>query len=391
MRLKLKHLRHPIHTANVAKTLVAQRWNTWRFADRAERHFANDARYDLRSVAEGFAARIDDQSLDAALLERICTAYIKAAKQEPLVPEAYKPTRWWEQQRRRRLQPIIQALMARDITGLRRMYQNFFRDPCSAGLVVEQGMAKHCFRDTLRGNSHRRLYLLDALYRIDYWRMQTGGRFTMGDLSGPAIGNPFGVVIDGTLVRPEAEYQHYCAHRIGGLLDSKTATIAEVGAGFGGMAYYLLRDRPGTTYVDFDVPESVALTSYYLLKAFPELRFLLYGEEEVTKEAISRSDVVLMPVFELATMPSACVDLTFSSYAMSALSYEGMIDYLRHVAHMTRDYFFYIGDGSARTISDLVDRRYHSFKLMETCSSGRHTHRIQRTSEVECVYRICSA
>jgi hypothetical protein len=391
MRLKLKHLRHPLHTANVAKTLVARRWSSWRFADRAERHFASDARYDLQSVKQGFTARIDDQSVDAALLERICTSYIKAARQEQLVPEAYKPTRWWEQERRRRLQPVIQALMTCDTSAVRRMYQNFFRDPCSAGLIIEQGMAKHYFGNSLRGDFHRRLYLLDALYRIDYWRMQTGGRFTVGDLSGPAIGNPFGVMIEGTLVRPEAEYQHYCAHRIGGLLDSKTATVAEVGGGFGGMAYYLLRDQPGTTYIDFDVPESVALTSYYLLKAFPHLRFLLYGEEELTRDAISRSDVVLMPVFELATMPLACVDITFSSYAMSALSHEGMVDYLHHVDHMTRDYFFYIGDGSAKAISDLVEQQYRSLKLVETCSSGRHAHRVEGVSEVEYVYRICGA
>jgi hypothetical protein len=392
MRLRLKHLPNPLHTADVAKAVVAEHWNTWRFADRGERHYTSDARYDLRSVTDGFASRIDDHSLDAALLERICTSYIKAAKQEQFVSEIYKPTCWWERHRQNRLQPVIQALMTRDTAAVRRMYHNFFRDPCSAGLIIPQKMAKHYFGHTLTGDFHRRLYLLDALYRIDYWRTQTGGRFKVGDLSGPAIGNPFGVVIDGTLVRPEAEYQHYCAHRIGGLLASETGIVAEVGAGFGGMAYYLLCDRPGITYIDFDVPESVALTSYYLLKAFPHLRFLLYGEEELTKEAISRSDVVLMPVFELATMPAACVDLAFSSYAISALSHEGMVDYLRHIAHMTRDYFFFIGNGSAgNAISDLVDRQYHSLKLVETCSSGRHDHRREGISEVECIFRICGA
>ena len=390
MRLRLQHFRHPVRTANRAKALVEERLNTLRFADRGERHFASDARYDLQSVREGFAARIDDHSLDTALLDRICTSYIKAAKREQLVPAAYKATVWWERQRRR-LQPVIQALMARDTAALRRMYQNFFRDPCSTGLIIPPKMAKHYFGNTLTGSFHRRLYLLDSLYRIDYWRVQTGGRFTVRDLSGPAIGNPFGVMVDRTLVRPEAEYQHYCAHKIGSLLGSKTAVVAEVGGGFGGTAYYLLRDRPGTTYIDFDVPESVALAAYYLLKAFPKLRFLLYGEEELTREAISRSDVVLMPVFELATMPPACVDVTFSSHAMSDLSQEAMIDYLRHVAHMTREYFFYVGGPSHKAISDLLGAQYHLFTLAETSSSGRHHHRREGITEVEWVYRICGA
>ena len=386
---ELTHLRHPIRAAKVAKALVAERWNMWRFVDRGQRHFARDARYDLRSVTKGFTPRIDNRSSDTTLLDRICTSYCKAAKLQESAPDTFRATEWWERQRRRRLKPAIEALMNHDISAVGRMYQNFYRDPCSAGLIVGQRQAKRYFGETFK-DFHRRLYLIDALYRIDYWKARTGGSFALGDLSGPSIGNPFGVEIDGTLVRAGAEFQHFCAHRISDLLDSGPATVAEIGGGFGGMAYYLLRDRPRTTYVDFDVPESIALTSYYLLKAFPELTVLLYGEEEMTRESISRADVVLMPAFELAKMPAACADVTFSSHAMSDLSQEAMIDYLGHIAHMTRDCFFYIGNGlSGKAISDLVVRQYPLLRLSETRPSGWHDHRIQDAGEVECLYRIC--
>jgi putative sugar O-methyltransferase len=391
MKLRLKHLRHPFQAGYAAKTLVAGRWNMRRFADRGERHFASDPRYDLQSVTDGFAVRMDDRSSDPALLERICTSYIKAAKQQQIAPAIYRATEWWEQQQKWSLKPIMQALMARDVAAVGGMYRNFYRDPCSAGLIALQSISKDYFGETIK-DFHRRLYLIDALYRIDYWKARTGGCFTLGDLSGPSIGNPFGVVIEGTLVRAGAEYQHYCAHRISGLLDSKTATVVEIGGGFGGMAYYLLRDRPGTTYVDFDVPESIALTSYYLLKAFPQLSFLLYGEEELTKEAISRADVVLMPAFELAGMPAGSVDVTFSSHAMSDLSHGALVDYLKNIANMTRNYFVYIGNGpSGRAICELVEQRYPPLKLAETRPSGWHDHKIQGISEVECLYRICGA
>jgi putative sugar O-methyltransferase len=389
MKLRLKHLRHPFQAANAAKALVAGRWNMRRLVDRGQRHFASDARYDLKSVTEGFAARVDGRDSDAALLERICTSYIKAAKEQQSAPEIYRATDWWEQQRKSSLKPVIQALMTHDIAAVGGMYRNFYRDPCSAGLIALQSILKNYFGETIK-DFHRRLYLVDTLYHIDHWKALTGGCFTLSDLSGPPIGNPFGVVIEGTLIRAGAEYQHYCAHRISGLLDSGTATVVEVGGGFGGMAYYLLRDRPGTTYVDFDVPESIALTSYYLLKAFPQLRFLLYGEGELTEETISRADVVLMPAFELAKMPRACADVAFSSHAMSDLSHEAMVDYLNNIADMTRSYFIYIGNGpSGKAISDLVDQRYHSMKLAKTLSSGWHDHKIRGISEVECLYRIC--
>jgi hypothetical protein len=131
------------------------------------------------------------------------------------------------------------------------------------------------------------------------------------------------------------------------------------------------------TYLDFDIPESIALASYYLLKAFPHLKFLLYGEGELTEQAIAQADVVLMPVFELATMPSESADVTFSSHAMSDISPGAMVEYLNNIDRMTRGCLLYIGNSRAsESISDLVSKRYDSFELAETRSSGWHSHKV---------------
>lgn len=366
---------------------LAERWKRWQFIRRGERRFAHDPRYNLQSVTEGFASRIDNGRNDEALLQRICEAYIKAVAQPPTVPHVYGATEWWEKRRKNSLEPVVRALRTRDIPALGRMYRNFYRDPCSAGLLISRTQAKDYFGPTI-SDFHRRLYLIDALYRLDYWKERTNGRFSLEDLRGPDVGHPFGVVLTDTLVRVAADYQHYCAHRIIDRLSPKPATVAEIGGGFGGMAYYLLRDRSQTTYIDFDVPESIALTSYYLIKAFPQLRFLLYGEGELSQDAISRADVVLMPLFEMPSMPAACADLAFSSHAMSDLSADAMSQYLTHVAAMIRGSFLYVGsDRSGRAISALVDRQHPAWKLAESRASGWHDHRIERGSEVECLYR----
>jgi hypothetical protein len=257
------------------------------------------------------------------------------------------------------------------------MYRNFFRDPCSTGLIgVPYGMTDAYFCGTIK-DVHRSFYLSNTLCLIDYWAAQTCNRFALHDLAGPEIGNPFGVLIEGTLLRVGGEYAHYCAQRVGGLLDSGKAIVAEIGGGFGSMAYYLLRDQVSVTYLDFDVPESIALSSYYLLKAFPKLTFLLYGEEELTKDAIERADVVLMPVFELATMPAGSIDVTFSSHAMSDIAPEAMDEYLIHIARMTKSHFLHIGNGRAsKSISDLVGRSFSSLKLAGTRASRWQGHKI---------------
>ena len=257
----------------------------------------------------------------------------------------------------------MRALLTRDIDALRVMYRNFFRDPCSTGLIgVPYGMSKAYFAKTIR-DVHRRFYLSDLLYQIDHWMAETDEHFALFDLASPNIGNPFGVVIEGTLVEAGAPYRHYCAHRIASLLDSETATVAEIGGGFGGMAYYLLRDRLGVTYLDFDIPESIALTSYYLMKAFPQLIFSLYGEEETTEQAIARSDAVLLPLFEMTKMKTGSVDMTFSSHAMSDILPGALADYLNNIGRMTRKCFLWIGvERNGKSTPVLINRCYPCFK-----------------------------
>ena len=375
--VKLKYLRHPLRTANAAKDMLTARLNMWTFATHGARRFKDDPRFDLQNVTDGFRSRIDESTDDSELLERICEAYIKASEHQQFAPEAYKATEWWQQVRNRSLAPVVKALQSRDIVSLRRMYRNFFRDPCSGGLLgVPFGMSQAYFGGTIK-DFHRRFYLSHALYRLDYWHTQTGNRFELRDLAGPETGNPFGIEVDGTLVRVGAEYAHCCASKVRDLLDPEKAAVAEIGGGFGGMAYYLLRDRSNVTYIDFDLPESIALSSYYLLKSFPHLKFLLYGEKKLTTKAIDQADVILMPVFELANMPAESVGVTFSSHAMSDISSDALVEYMNNVVRMTRRAFLYIGNSAAsKSISDLVSRDHNSFQLTAACSSGWHSHKV---------------
>ena len=367
----------PIEVAKIAKRYMAARLNMWKFAKHSERRFRGDVRYDLESVTKGFLPRLPGPQDDSELLERISAAYIRSVQPQPFAPEAYKPAERGQQVRQRGLEPFLQALLGRDIAALRNMFRNFYRDPCSSGLLgAPNGLSKAYFGGAIK-DVYRRFYLGHVLYRFDYWVAQTDGRFTLRDLAGPGIGNPFGVLMDGTHISVGAEYAHYCAHRIVSLLDTRKATIAEIGGGFGGMAYYLLRDKPGVTYLDFDVPERIALASYYLLRAFPQLNFILYGEEKLTREALRRGAGALMPTFALAEVPSGAVDVTFSSHALSNLSSQAIVEYLNQIERVTRGHFFLIGNEQAcRSISAWIGGSGAPFRLADTRPSGWHSYKV---------------
>jgi hypothetical protein len=340
LKPKLKHLHRPLRTLKTAKRMVATHFEMRAFADRADRQFADDHRYNLQNVTAGFAGRVDNNADDTALLQRICAAY-QATIHHPGHP-AYRVTGWWQEVRNRSLGPVRKALLMRDIAALRGMYANFFRDACSAGLIsVPYGMTGAYFGGKMT-DLHRRVYLADTLHRLNYWRRETGDRFPLRDLAIPPIGNPFGVCLQGTLVSAHAEFHHHCADRVTGLLESDRSMVVEIGGGFGAMAYYLLRGQPKIKYVDFDLPESTALATYYLVKAFPHKKFLLFGETPVTGEAIDHADVALLPLFAMEQLRTASVDVAFSSHAMSDIASAELAIYLETIHRVTRHRFLFV-------------------------------------------------
>jgi hypothetical protein len=187
MKLKIKHLRHPLRAVRAVCALAATRRDMRQCADRGERRFRGEARYDLASLTKGFASVIDN-SYDTALIERICAAYARAVEGESLAPQTYRATGWWDHVRRENLKPVMQALLARDTKALRLMYRNFFRDPCSAGLIGLPWSGA-LFGDASR-ELYRRFYLSDVLHRIDYWKVKTEGRFQLSELAGQGPGIP---------------------------------------------------------------------------------------------------------------------------------------------------------------------------------------------------------
>ena len=378
--MSLTNISHPLRSARKAKSWLAAHVHMWRFGNHGRRRFKNDSRYDLQQVTAGFASRIDELCDDTPLLERICTAYNKAESEPHSVLGAYLASDAVRRLRQGSLSPSIRALIEHDTVALGKMYRNFYRDPCSAGLLAApQGMSKAYFGPRIK-DIYRHFYLSHILYRLDYWNYLTDDRFSLKDLTGSGIGNPFGVVIDGTHIAVGTEYSHYCAQRVAGLVDRfgiPHSTVAEIGGGFGAIAYYLLRDHRPLTYFNFDVSERIALSSYHLMKAFPHLTFLLYGEKPLTQETLSEVDVALLPVSALAAMQNVSIDFTFSSNGGSNLSAGAMTECLQRITAITRQSVLYIANqASSELIRELLGEGENALTLMDRRTSGWHSHKV---------------
>ncbi len=308
-----------------------------------QREFKNDKHFDLSLVTAGFANRLAGSDHDHDILRRIVRAYSRAKEVQKTSGPSYQVSNEWLPIYERPLLEVMRALQEEDIAALARIYGNFMRDDCSIGLVgLPINMRKHFFGEKI-SNRNKKRFLVDFIHRYNLWESFLGTTHDTHDLVSPCIGNPYGVEIDGTFIKAGSDYLHYYATLIGRLTRHNShRTVVELGGGFGGMAYYLVRDSNNITYIDFDLPENLALTAYYLLKAFPNKALKLFGEVDISDINITDNEIVLMPSFEISRMHDNCVDLLFNSYSLAEMSAETIKVYISEFMRIGRNYILHV-------------------------------------------------
>ncbi|MGH9655430.1 MAG: putative sugar O-methyltransferase [Bryobacteraceae bacterium] len=356
-------------------------WIIWR----GKRRFSRDPRYRMELVCTSFGSPTREQADDHALLRRICAAYYLAMTRQASAPEAFTASRWWRIVQESNLGPARRALANGDVDSLRAMYRQFFRDPCGAGLVgLPVDMARSYRRPQFQ-RRYKHLLLIDMLHRLEVWHERMNGRFSVDALRGPEIGAPFGAIVNDVFLRPGATDHHYYAHKMIDLLKSNNnfRVIAEIGGGFGGMAYYLIRDHPAVTYIDFDLPETIALAAYFLSKAFPHVQVTLYGEQPR-----NYGGVFLMPAFALAEMPANSMDAVFSSHLFSDLAHSSLQEYMNRVVYTAPAYFLHVDSKAAcRSVFEYMARGATApFTLVESLAANWNHGCAAHTNEYEILY-----
>jgi putative sugar O-methyltransferase len=303
-------------------------------------------------VVEGCLDRTQENIDDSSILKRIVKSYHKAKVAQRQAPHAFQVSNEWLPIYNRNLRAVMKALAEEDLDALATMYRNFFRDPCSTGLV---GLHFDMKKRYLSGNVTKKdklLYLYDVLCRYKLWRSLLGDGYTVQNLVSSDIGNPFGLALDGVFVSHGSDYLHYYATELNRLVaGDDQPVVVELGGGYGGMAYYLVRDSAKTTYVDFDLPENMALTAYYLLRAFPAMKIVLYGEEELSANTLRDNRIVLMPNFEISKLPNNCASAVFNSYSLAEMSADAIEEYIKQLTRISRKYFLHVNHTTNSLVS----------------------------------------
>lgn len=313
--------------------------------ERIEREFKSNALADLKRLEAGLAPRRPKLSglTEAAhqkILSRIRDSFIHAKREQLSRDPSYQTTGEWVPIVNKVRSNYLEAVQSASMESFGELLQSFFRNSGSAGLNTHESY-ESAVRLNLRGQKE---FTLKMLQDLSLWKDLTeSADFT--PLSSPDTGNPWGYFIQDTLILPNACRHHYSAWRVKQLLqNSQTPVVAEIGGGYGGFAYFLSRELPGAKYINFDLPEVLMIAQYYLLRAFPEKRILLFGESRapLSGESIRSHDLILMPNIAISDLPDRSVDLFFNTNGLSEMNEATVREYFKHIHRTTRKYFYHV-------------------------------------------------
>lgn len=269
-----------------------------------------------------------------AVCRRLCVFYAAMKQDQPYQPPLYLPEGEWRTYHEEK-QAIYKAWLQCDMPVVLESLSNFWRN--ELGSIVKQ----YAPLQSLLINEDARRRFADAMaYDFMIWR----NLFTepTSALAIPNVGNPWGYEIEGTRIAPKAMRYHALATQIRQILsDISRPVVAEIGAGYCGMANYLLRDCPSCCYVDFDLPETLMLGAYYLLSTHPAKKILLYGEEPFDKTSLNTYDVILMPNWNITKMPDMRVDLILNTFSLSEMPLNVIQEYMDQIERICSGYFLH--------------------------------------------------
>ena len=229
---------------------------------------------------------------------------------------------------------LIVALENENLDDLSRIFENIYREQCSTGTGG--------FDDYLRYKSFFGKFHIKYVW-CKFRDLLCSIGFDIKQIDFPYIGNPTGALYNGNVISHATLRHAYHGFKMSKLLsDINKANIVEIGGGLGGQAHQsLLMNKQISKYIVFDIPEVAAISSYFLLSAFPDKKVRLFGEGLVSTGNSEAYDLAIFPHFSISQLSNLSVDLFYNSCSFSEMDGASSSEYLSIIERVCRNYFMH--------------------------------------------------
>lgn len=342
------------------------------------KNFSSDPLANIEFLNDGLLARNENinNEYHKKVINRIISSYHAAKEAQKKVSLPYQPGGAWKEDINDRRSEYLNALDSNDFKCLSELLRNFFRNSGIAGL-----WSYAYYKDILNGGNGKKKQIINSILRDYKTLIEYVDDFDVAKLEIPTIGNPWGYIVKGTLVLPNACRHYYFASHVRNLLgDIEAPVVCEIGGGYGGFAYYLLSTDRSIKYLNFDLPEVLLIAQYFLMKTFPDKKTLLYGENgniTISEKIINNYDIILMPNFALPNLADRTADLFINTGSLSEMDYHTVEEYINQIARITKKYFFHENSdrevlntgGHIEVVSSKFPIPHDIFKRIYKCNS----------------------
>ena len=138
----------------------------------------------------------------------------------------------------------------------------------------------------------------------------------------------------------EDKARHVChANHILSHCIKENSVICEIGAGNGGVCKNIISSRKDLTYIIFDIPHTLSISSLMLNLSLPkDFNTYYYSEENFDFEkVIKENNLILLPHFLLPRLPQKCLDLLISTGCLCEMPEKTFTSYVDIIKEKLKD------------------------------------------------------
>lgn len=178
---------------------------------------------------------------------------------------------------------------------------------------------------------------MDYISQIDYLNL-------LDQLEEPLTGNPFVIKYKNKLISQDlcnSIHEFYTIQQ--SVQFPKKVKIAELGAGYGRLAFIFLKVLPDCSYCIIDIPPALYISQSYLSAIFPKEKIFKFRPfpsfKEVKKEFEESRIKFLMP-HQIELLPKNHFDLFITISSLHEMRRDQITNYIKHIDRLTKGYFY---------------------------------------------------
>ena len=251
--------------------------------------------------------------------KRIFKSYIKM--KEDGGKDSFSPSPVWQNILDVTYKDLLDSHKFNDFKKFEKFINNFGHSKKYTGLTYKILIPR--FFNFFR-NQYIKKNMLDNQFKK--WNFFTNNK-NIKELNTPKYGNHHGGYIQNSTFVTHTSFYHeiYGSILANFLHDKSNPIIAEIGGGFGSLTRIIMLDQK-IKYFIIDLPETIALSTFFLNQNFPEKKILTYNNIKNNKlivDDIANYDIIMIPPW--VNFENIKIDLFINTRSMMEMNFDTFV------------------------------------------------------------------